>query len=470
MKKHFLSLLSICLILAIIITACKKETPAEPSSNPTPDPDLSFIPPSGQRQGDAATGYDYLINGDYISSGIPYNLFKMAFGNSPNLLNRTGDNASIAYNFNAVIAPNGVKIVAPNCLNCHAQEINGQLIVGLGNSLADYTTDQSTSIPTLDAGIQFTYGIPSPEYTAYEPFRKGTLAYGPYVLTDKKGVNPANKLTAILASHRNKESLVWSDTPLLNIPSGTTPTDVPAWWLLKKKNAMFYTAIGRGDFARIMMASSLLTMKDSAEARTIDNKFKDVLAYLFSIQPPVYPKTINQALAENGKTIFINNCQRCHGTYGSSSSYPNYLVDQKYVGTDPLLATDYSSINDFADSFNNSWFAMGPYAASFHTTTGYVAPPLDGVWATAPYLHNGSVPDLEVLLNSPERPTYWKRTFVSTDYDFDKVGWKYTEMNSGAGKDVYDSALPGYGNKGHTFGDFLSDTERTALIEYLKTL
>ncbi|MEL6719462.1 MAG: hypothetical protein AAFP82_12160, partial [Bacteroidota bacterium] len=101
---------------------------------------------------------------------------------------------------------------------------------------------------------------------------------------------------------------------------------------------------------------------------------------------------------------------------------------------------------------------------------GYIAPPLDGIWATAPYLHNGSVPTIDALLNSKTRPTYWKRNIENYEFDETKVGWKYEEKNDGIGKMTYDTSIPGYGNMGHYFGDKLSTEERNAVLEYLKTL
>jgi cytochrome c peroxidase len=41
-------------------------------------------------------------------------------------------------------------------------------------------------------------------------------------------------------------------------------------------------------------------------------------------------------------------------------------------------------------------------------------PPLDGIFATAPYLHSGSVPTVELVLNSKARPKYWKRVDSTT--------------------------------------------------------
>jgi len=101
---------------------------------------------------------------------------------------------------------------------------------------------------------------------------------------------------------------------------------------------------------------------------------------------------------------------------------------------------------------------------------GYIAPPLDGIWVTAPYLHNGSVPTLEALLNSDLRPKYWSRDFDKPEYDYQKLGWKYTKEEKPGGKTVYNTDLPGYGNYGHNYGDKLKEKERKAIIEYLKTL
>ena len=100
---------------------------------------------------------------------------------------------------------------------------------------------------------------------------------------------------------------------------------------------------------------------------------------------------------------------------------------------------------------------------------GYVAPPLDGVWATAPYLHNGSIPDLVSLLDPTDRPTVWTRSFSSSAYDYDRVGWPWVEGEAGE-PGAYDTTALSYSNQGHDFGGALDDTERAAVLEYLKTL
>src|SRR5688572_14028000 len=85
------------------------------------------IPASIQRTGgDPEKGFDYLVTGDYVKGGIPYNVFVMGMGkDKANLLQREGFNEKLSYEYTAVKAVNGEIVVAPNCLQCHAQEYEG---------------------------------------------------------------------------------------------------------------------------------------------------------------------------------------------------------------------------------------------------------------------------------------------------------------------------------------------------------
>lgn len=467
----------------LLLLACNKETDprVEPVTEPPMTDLLDTIPPAGtsrieaspQREGDKDKGWEYLVTGDYVNSGPPLAIATTVLGgNSSNKLNREGDNANLPYELNAVAAFNGVKVAAPNCLTCHAQELNGELVIGLGNNSRDYTTNQSGLNGVVTTIIGSTYGANSPEMAAYEPFRRATEVISDQTVTAVRGVNPAGKLAVVLDAHRNAEDLTWLTEPRYNIPEEVIPSDVPAWWLLRKKNALYYAGIGRGDHSRTIMAASILTLQDSEQAVEIDSHFPDVLAYINSIPVPTYPQseTIDVDKVNIGKDIFNVTCAKCHGTYGDTETYPNLLVDVDVVSTDPLLATSNYGLGDFLDSYNTNWFGQGENAAKLVATNGYVAPPLDGIWATAPYLHNGSIPTLEDLLNSDERPTYWQRSFDSSDFDYEKVGWHYEEQLAGGDGAIYDTTIPGYGNMGHTYGDKLSMVERSALIEYLKTL
>lgn len=126
-----------------------------------------------------------------------------------------------------------------------------------------------------------------------------------------------------------------------------------------------------------------------------------------------------------------------------------------------------------ASRLNLSWFGDPPFVA----TGGYVAQPLSGIWARAPYFHNGSVPTLAGVLEPDKRPMRWRRLVSEgSDYDADRVGLRYEEVSSAldpdtrVGRLVYDTTRPGMGNGGHTYAAGLSDAERADLLEYLRGL
>ena len=427
------------------------------------------IPPTPQRTGDSAIGYNYLTTGDYLKSGIPYQLFLLANKkDTNNYLQRTRHNKDVPYDYTMINAPNGELVAAPNCLQCHGSVFEGKLYVGLGNASMDFSDSKATTNAPAQL-YSFLSMNGGKKFDAAKNFLIATKTIAPYLQTNVRGVNTADRLATVLAAHRNPVTFEWSDNSLLTLTDEVVPTDVPAWWLLKKKNAMFYNGFGRGDFTKFLMASNLLTVSDTAESREVYSHFNDVLAFINSIQAPKYPKAINENLAAKGKVVFDKNCSGCHGGYGGDSKYPNLLIPASIIGTDSALYnTNYSS-PQFIEWFNKSWFTMGDNPAQLIPFRGYIAPPLDGVWITAPYLHNGSVPTLDALLNSATRPTYWSRDFDKPEYDYENNGWKYTAANAPT-KGVYNTTLSGYGNYGHYFGDKLTDKERKAVIEYLKTL
>jgi hypothetical protein len=179
---------------------------------------------------------------------------------------------------------------------------------------------------------------------------------------------------------------------------------------------------------------------------------------------------VDDERAEAGNAIFTKHCQRCHGSYGSTPAYPNLLVSAAEVGTDPNLAME---SDQYAAPYRK-WFAESFYGehSRLEASAGYVAPPLDGIWATAPYFHNGSVPTVAGVLNSTSRPKRWRDLRTRDIYLESELGFPHSKEAEGAKIDrwVYDTTLDGHANTGHTYGDTLSETERSNLIEYLKTL
>jgi mono/diheme cytochrome c family protein len=462
---HTKSILTVALLIlfTIIFTAAVKLQGPE---KPIP------IPPSKQRTGNAEKGYTYLTEGDYVKGGIPYSYFMLATRNSKtDYLKRSGLNANVSHEYTVIKVTNGERLVAPNCLQCHAQVFNDSLYIGMGNTFIDFTIADklnSASATTLQAMMKKT--APT-KYEASKHFFEVSVAIAPYLKAAVKGVNTADRLAAVLAAHRDPATFKWLGKPQLNIPAEVIPSDVPAWWLLKKKNAMFYNGFGRGDFGRFLMASNLLTVTDTSESSKVDDRICDVLAFINTLKPPPFPQTIQSTLAAKGEAIFNNNCAKCHGTYGKKEEYPNLLIPQQIIKTDSALHRSNYQNPQFINWFNNSWFATGDHPARLEPFNGYIAPPLDGIWCTAPYLHNGSVPTVEAVLNSHIRPAYWQRNFDKPEYDYQQLGWKFVKTDSaGANSTIYNTRLKGYGNYGHYFGDKLTDSQRKAVLEYLKTL
>lgn len=100
----------------------------------------------------------------------------------------------------------------------------------------------------------------------------------------------------------------------------------------------------------------------------------------------------------------------------------------------------------------------------------YKGRPLNGVWATAPYLHNGAVSSLWQLLQKPEQRinTFW---VGSREFDPVNVGYEtHQGLNQFRVKDSQGKVMPGNSNLGHGYGSELADNEKWQLVEYMKTL
>ena len=96
----------------------------------------------------------------------------------------------------------------------------------------------------------------------------------------------------------------------------------------------------------------------------------------------------------------------------------------------------------------------------------YKARPLNGLWSSAPFLHNGSVPNLWELLQKPDARV--KKFHVgSWKIDAKDVGF---DTQPGGNTTEFDTSLPGNSNAGHDYGTDLEDTQKRELIEYIKSL
>ncbi len=346
-----------------------------------------------------------------------------------------------------------------DCLLCHGGSILGQSHVGLGNTSLD--------IEAL-----------------FEDLGKVSGGKGktPIKFTNVRGTSEAGNFAVFLLSFRHAD-LKLRIPPLDIALRDNLCEDVPAWWHLRKKKTMYHTGTSHARSVRSIMQFMLVPTNSLATFDKEEPTFADIQAYLHTLRPPKYPFPIDRDLAKKGEKLFNRTCASCHGTYGAKWTYPNKVVPIDEIGTDRTRYDGFAP--EWGEYYNKSWFAKekradGKEGYPVTGSRGYQAPPLDGVWATAPYFHNGSVPTVHGVLNSKARPKIYTRSFRTGKEDYDAVhlGWKVQVLERGADpklpplerRKVYDTTQPGRGNGGHTFGDDLTEEQRRAVIEYLKTL
>lgn len=347
------------------------------------------------------------------------------------------------------------KGVGITCLLCHSSSIFGQTYLGLGNP----SLDQQAIFDELGAGD----GHPAL----------------PFVLSHVRGTTDAVAPVAFLMQYRDADLNVQKPVQLSH--RNDVCSDPPAWWLLKKKRTRDWTGAIDARSDRVDMAF-LLTPFNSAETiKKQEPVFADIQAFVRSVEAPRYPLPVDDRLAGRGRDLYGEHCAKCHGAPGPNGSYPNKIIPLEKIGTDPNLVLALTA--PLREYYNKSWFArqLGPDGTPYHILDhqGYQAPPLDGVWATAPYFHNGSAPTVYHVLNTKARPAVFTRSYRTgrEDYDPVRLGWKVTALDQPPDpgvapferRKVYDTTQPGRSNKGHTFGDQFTDEERLAVIEYLKT-
>ncbi|MCC5638573.1 cytochrome c [Nostoc sp. CHAB 5844] len=186
--------------------------------------------------------------------------------------------------------------------------------------------------------------------------------------------------------------------------------------------------------------------------------------YITELSPPQYPFAVDEKLAAQGSQIFANTCASCHA-FGGERTGTVIPVDE--VGTDRHRLDMWTQ--QAADTYNHFGDGYPWDFSQLRKTNGYVSVSLDGLWIRAPYLHNGSVPSLQDLLEKPEnRPKTFYRGydvydsqtvgFVSEGKEAERVGFKY------------DTSVAANSNQGHLYGTGLPSDDKKALIEYLKTL
>ena len=244
------------------------------------------------------------------------------------------------------------------------------------------------------------------------------------------------------------------------------------------------------------------------------NKLGDIQDWFYKLRAPAWPESVLGALDRDriarGATIYAAQCSACHAL--SDRNNPKrelkaVLTPVAEVGTDPRMVQNFlnakvetgpwqgrktavlagpvlgaqaQSIDVVAHAaigatLRHPLAAVRDAAVSWHTVYKagiaqhpdyYKARPLSGIWASAPYLHNGSVPSLAELLKPPAQrvPEFW---VGGREFDPDAVG---NESGEAPGRSLLDTRLPGNANTGHAFGTTLPEADKRDLLEYLKSL
>jgi len=265
----------------------------------------------------------------------------------------------------------------------------------------------------------------------------------------------------------------------------------------------------------------------------LSGKQPDATAGFTGLKAPKWPTEVlgpvDPKLVERGARIYEDKCAHCHlaptasAGFWKAENWPTAkpgnagrrylkvnLIPVAEVGTDPSQAEGMArrtvkvppelglssdkfgvALKEVVEKAVTLWYdnqkppvseekrqMMNGYQENVvQAPLSYKARPLDGIWATPPYLHNGSVPNIEALLSpARERPTtFW---LGNRAYDPVRLGYRSSEEVPGGFK--FDTTLPGNHNTGHEFDDGpqrpgrigrkLSPEERNAVIEFLKTL
>lgn len=421
----------------------------------------------------------------------------------------------------------GVELKGINCFACHSGVVNGQVVAGLGSN----TVMQSPPRPEGTEGpnmFQIMAGLTPAEQQVVAEAMGESYAVNP--LTPERTSRGDNfgpfgvwARGAALENPENKGLVVSAEkTELTDIIENnmTPPVNPMPWWLMKYKTFDYWYGDGNpydaGHFSFNFTGTSANVNDIHVDHVASTAK---ALAFARETNSPEFPGKLDAELVQKGADIFhertfINDwdnfraCYRCHGNYTKIGDNPDYSVPGgwmvDYDGTEYENARTDTKYNEIVKAFAPVNEHITKLQTYFETMDqpglgtiyeplegeGYVPPPLVGVWATAPYFHNGSVPTVEAVLNSKLRPEIWARNEDPNAYDLESLGMVYStfsreeleesdrimETASHLSREsldqmfIYDTEGFGRGNMGHQFGDQLTQDERMAVIEFLKSL
>ncbi len=415
----------------------------------------------------------------------------------------------------SLIERNGVRGVTLSCAACHSASLFGRPVLGLTNRFpranSFFIHGKQATRWISPALFRSTTGANREELKMYAETRDRIASVG-LKMPETLGLDTSLAQVALSLARRAETPWAERDPEIAAHPRpNPLETEVadskPApWWTVKYKtrwlsdgsvisgNPIFtnflWNEIGRGadlpELVRWMEQNrEIIEELTTAVFATRAPRWKEFLAD--------YP--INLERAQRGERMYRESCAGCHGHYDKAWSPPNagntvgfrYTTRTKVkdVGTDPGRRF---GMKELARALNPLRFSQ-QYDIVIEEQTGYVPPPLDGIFSRFPYFHNNSIPNLCALMTPPsERPkTYYSGEVkdASRDFDVECVGypvgsktpvtWR-TAKNSA--EHLFDTTRPGLSNEGHYRRIFTREdgsekytpAEKRDLIEFLKTL
>ena len=251
-------------------------------------------------------------------------------------------------------------------------------------------------------------------------------------------------------------------------------SDFPAIWNQGKKQGM--QLHWDGNNSRVEERNLSAAFGTGATPKLIDHAaIARIEAWIATATPPAFDKhyPIDRTLATRGARIYAQSCAACHGKNGSdfSGEQVGKVTPIANIGTDRGRLDSYTL--ELAQN-QGMLYSADPARRfrHFRKTWGYANAPLDGIWLRAPYLHNGSVPTLWDLLQPVAlRPSMFYRG--NDLYDPKQLGFVAGQpISQGKRLFAYDTRIPGNRNTGHegaAYGTALPQSDKWALLEYLKT-
>ena len=429
----------------------------------------------------------------------------------------------------SAIVRNNVTLVNSNCFQCHVGIVDGNVVAGLANNrlIPMSPSQKPTDSPTLEQ-LQALVETEAEKVELAE-FIATTRVNLNIPVSASRGDNFGPFVVWSLGAHLHdpaKTGLKLSDkkTELVKLIELTKVPNVDPmpWWLMKYKSKNYWYADG-GIFDGAHFSFNFTTPHADVNANHASHveSTRKALAFARETVSPKFPELLDAKLVQQGVDLFhgrskpknalgFKTCTNCHGTYtkkpaqldltrpgswtveyNGSHVLKNVKTDEKYNETLKTLKPIAEHVNKLSKYYDTEGTPELTPQFSMPGGKGYVAPPLVGVWASAPYFHNGSVPTIEAVLDSSKRPTIWSRELRDPHaYDLENVGLRFSlktrQEFDKSDKDaanakgnmmavfdhqaIYDTRAFGHGNKGHTFGDRLTSEERAALIEFLKSL